>query len=42
MSEEEREVWEEKAAVYEFLGGFSREEAERLASEELEAWRAAK
>lgn len=42
MSEEEREIWEEKAAVYEFLGGFSREEAERLATESMEAWRAAK
>lgn len=39
---EEQEYFEERAAIREFLGGFSREEAEKLASEELEAWRVAK
>lgn len=38
---DEQEFYEERAAIREFLGGFSREEAEKLASEELEARRAA-
>lgn len=39
---DEQEYFEERAAIREHLGGFSREEAEKLASEELEAWMAAK
>lgn len=34
---DEQERYEERAAVREYLGGFSREEAERLAREELAA-----
>lgn len=36
MTDEEREVFEEKSAMYEYLGGFSREEAERMAREDME------
>lgn len=33
---DEQEFYEERAAIREYLGGFSREEAERLAREEME------
>lgn len=42
MTDEQREIYEERAAVFEFMGGLSREEAERLAREEVEAMEAAK
>lgn len=35
MTDDEREAWEERAAVREFMGGFPRAEAERLAHEEI-------
>ena len=37
MSEDEQEFFEERAAILEFDGGFSREEAEKRAMEELKA-----
>ena len=36
MTPDERELWEERAAILEFDAGFSRDEAERLAREQLE------
>ena len=39
---DEQEYFEERAAVRQYMGGFSREEAERMAREDLEAWRAGK
>lgn len=35
MTEAQRELLEERAAVYEFDGGLSREDAERRAREEV-------
>ena len=37
MSEDDKEFFEERAAILEFDGGFSRQEAERMAMEELKA-----
>lgn len=37
MSEDEKEFFEERAAILEFDGGLSREEAEQRAMEELKA-----
>ncbi len=36
MTESQREAWEERAAIAEYDGGLSREEAERLAWECME------
>lgn len=35
MNEDEREFFEERAAIREFEGGYSREEAEQLARQEM-------
>lgn len=37
---DEQEYFEERAAMYEYLGGFSREKAEQMAREDAEAWKA--
>lgn len=35
MTDAQRELWAERAAVYEYDGGLSREDAERRAREEV-------
>ena len=35
LDEETQELWEERAAIREYLGGYSREEAELLAYEDV-------
>lgn len=39
MTPDEREYWEERAAIREFHGGQSREEAEKGAWEDFYRWR---
>lgn len=39
LTEDEREHYEERAAIREFEGGASREDAERLAREDVETYR---
>ena len=39
LSEDEREHYEERAAIREYEGGLPREESERLAREDVEAYR---
>lgn len=41
MDTDDREEFEERAAIRQYDGGFSREEAERLAAEEIAAKRKA-
>lgn len=41
MTRDEREEFEERAAIREYDGGFPRKEAERLAAEEITANRKA-
>ena len=42
MNCDEKEFFEERAAIAEHCGGLERQEAERLAMERLKAWRKAK